>query len=384
MNKTNCAKALVVAAVVGLISFSLIAGAEQKGKNNFCFVQLSDTHWGFNNPQINPDFAGTLKKAIALINNMRPQPDFVVFSGDLTHTTDNPIERKKRLTGYLEIIKMLNVKDINNLPGEHDAGLDTGVIYRAIVGKTNYSFDFKGVHFIVLDNVSQPHSTIGNAGIDWMKKDLASSKSDKKIIVLTHRPLFDLYPEWDWATTDGSKALDLLSRFSDVTVFYGHIHQVNHTTTGNIEHYAAMGLMYPLPAPGSVPKKAPIPWNDAKPYDGLGFRTVEVELGTPHCIVTEYPLSANEREVSVTAKEFEYSPSNIELKKGEPVVLKLTSLDRQHGFNCTALGLRADINPGKTTEIHFVPSKSGVYNFQCDVFCGEGHEDMTGTITVKD
>src|ERR1700693_5897213 len=68
------------------------------GKEDFMFVQLSDTHWGFSDPKVNPDFAGTLKKAVAAVNGMKMQPDFVVFTGDITHTTDDPKERRKRMT----------------------------------------------------------------------------------------------------------------------------------------------------------------------------------------------------------------------------------------------------------------------------------------------
>ena len=95
------------------------------------------------------------------------------------------------------------------------------------------------------------------------------------IVVLTHRPLFDLYAKWDWTTRDGQQAIDLLMAFENVAVFYGHIHQEHHHVTGHIVHHAAKSLIFPLPAPGSVPKRAPIPWNPAKPYNGLGFRNIE-------------------------------------------------------------------------------------------------------------
>ena len=88
--------------------------------------------------------------------------------------------------------------------------------------------------------------------------------------------------------------------------------------------------------------------------------------------------------IKVSAKKFEYSPSRITVKKGVPVVLELTSLDRLHGFNCPALGIRGDINPGKTTTIEFTPQKAGTFPFHCDNFCGSGHESMQGTIIVTE
>ena len=90
------------------------------------------------------------------------------------------------------------------------------------------------------------------------------------------------------------------------------------------------------------------------------------------------------RVVRVTAKRYEYSPSTLELKKGEPVVLELVSLDRAHGFEAPALGLRADVEPGASTRLPFVPDKVGTFEFHCDVFCGSGHEDMSGEIVVHE
>lgn len=91
-----------------------------------------------------------------------------------------------------------------------------------------------------------------------------------------------------------------------------------------------------------------------------------------------------EREIHITAKKFEFTPDTITLKKGEPVLLVLSSQDRKHGFNLRAFGIRADVNPGETARIRFSPTKTGKFTFSCDVFCGEGHEDMTGTIVITE
>jgi cytochrome c oxidase subunit II len=87
--------------------------------------------------------------------------------------------------------------------------------------------------------------------------------------------------------------------------------------------------------------------------------------------------------IKITAKKFEYSPNVINIKKGIPVILEFTSLDRLHGFNCPDLGIRVDIFPGKIAQVRILPDKAGTYEFHCDVFCGEGHEGMTGTIVVE-
>jgi cytochrome c oxidase subunit 2 len=88
--------------------------------------------------------------------------------------------------------------------------------------------------------------------------------------------------------------------------------------------------------------------------------------------------------IKITAKRFVHTPREITVKKGQPVVLEFTTLDRLHGFNCPDLGIRTDIPPGKVTKLRFVPKKVGTFPFHCDTFCGSGHEGMTGTITVKE
>jgi cytochrome c oxidase subunit 2 len=88
--------------------------------------------------------------------------------------------------------------------------------------------------------------------------------------------------------------------------------------------------------------------------------------------------------IKITAKRYEYNPNKITLKKGVPVTLKFTSLDRLHGFNCPDLGIRTDIMPGKVSRVQFVPKKTGTFPFHCDNFCGEGHENMTGEFIVTE
>ena len=91
-----------------------------------------------------------------------------------------------------------------------------------------------------------------------------------------------------------------------------------------------------------------------------------------------------EQVVRMTAKKFEYTPSQITLKKGVPVVLEITALDRDHGFKVPELGVRADLKSGQVTRVRIVPDRTGTFEFRCDVFCGSGHEDMSGEIIVVD
>jgi Calcineurin-like phosphoesterase len=264
----------------GAVFASSLPGCASMGAgatDEFYFVQLSDTHWGFNGAVVNPDARGTLPKAITAVNALTVQPDFIMFTGDLTHTTDDPAERRKRMREFKELVGGINNKNVRFMPGEHDAALDKGEAFKEFFGETHYSFDHKGVHFVVVDNVSDPAARIGDEQLAWMSADLAKQPKDARIVIFTHRPLFDLAPAWDWATRDGDKAIDILMPYQNVTVFYGHIHQENHHMTGHIAHHSAKSLIFPLPAPMSQPKRDPVKWDPANPYRGLGFREVEAE-----------------------------------------------------------------------------------------------------------
>jgi hypothetical protein len=280
---------IVFASSLGIETLgSALLAADRKGKRDeFYFVQLSDTNWGFDNPKINPDAKGTLKKAIETVNGLDPQPDFVVFTGDLTQTTEDAKIRHDRMAQFQEIAAGLRVKTVRFMAGEHDAALDRGEAYQGFFGNLHYTFDHKGVHFVVLDNVSDPGAVVGEAQLKWLQADLKQHKADAPIVVLTHRPLFDLYPEWDWSTKDGKTVIDALMPYKSVTVFYGHIHQENHHMTGHIAHHSAKSLMWPLPAPGSVPKKAAVAWTASEPYKGLGFRNVEADVKKASYEITE-------------------------------------------------------------------------------------------------
>jgi 3',5'-cyclic AMP phosphodiesterase CpdA len=267
------------------------AGTNSAEAQDFYFVQLSDTHWGFEGPAVNPEARNTLRKAVAAVNSMARQPDFIMFTGDLTHTTDDPAERRRRLGEFRTIVADLKVKDVRFMPGEHDASLDNGKAFKEFFGETHYTFDHKGVHFIVVDNVSDPTAAIGDEQLQWLAADLDKQPKNARIVVFTHRPLFDLYPQWDWATKDGAQAIALLQKRDKVTVFYGHIHQENHFTTGNIAHHSAKSLIFALPAPGSQPKRLPVAWDPGAPYRGLGYREVGAQSAPVNYALTERPVA---------------------------------------------------------------------------------------------
>ena len=129
------------------------------------------------------------------------------------------------------------------------------------------------------------------------------------------------------------------------------------------------------------------------PQPAMSLRTWQVLLLATASLVgllavfgTSTHLMAQQTETAmpIQAKRFEFTPTQIVLKRGVPVILELTSLDVVHGFNVPGLGIRADVLPGQTTRVRLVPDKVGRFDYRCDHFCGLGHWKVRGTIVVED
>jgi len=265
----------------------------------FSFVQLSDAHVGFNGP---PDPLGTraFERAVDMINGLSQRPDLVLFTGDLTHDTEDKDTHAARMKQFQEISKKINVPLIKHVPGEHDAGLDGGALYREFFGESHYSFDHRGVHFVALDNVSRAKPEIGADQLAWLKKDLARFSKSAPIVIFTHRPLFDLRPDWEWFTSDGDEVMNALTAYDNVTVLYGHIHRDDEHETGKIHHYAARSLIFAFPDPVGVqgPRK-PLPFDKDHPFKNLGIRTVSFNGRSQPA-----SSSLSVEDIELTAREF--------------------------------------------------------------------------------
>jgi cytochrome c oxidase subunit II len=111
----------------------------------------------------------------------------------------------------------------------------------------------------------------------------------------------------------------------------------------------------------------------------VGLSVVGIGLAM---LAVSQSMSGGERVIEISAERYEYSPAKVTLKKGEAVTLELTSVDRLHGFHIKELGVRADVLPGQPVRVRIVPDKVGTFPFTCDLFCGSGHGDMSGMITV--
>ncbi len=225
------------------------------------FVQISDSHIGFNKPA-NTNVIGTFQEAITRINALPQAPEFMLHTGDLSH-----LAQADEFDTVEQMLKTAKSSQVFYVPGEHDILSDNGAQYLQRFGKGTqgngwYSFDQKGVHFIGLVNVfgktEQSLGILGQDQLDWLKKDLASLSNSTPIVVFAHVPLWEVYAQWGWGTTDGAQALDMLKGFGSVTVLNGHIHQVVQKVEGNITFHTARSTAFPQPVAGTAPKGGPM------------------------------------------------------------------------------------------------------------------------------
>jgi cytochrome c oxidase subunit II len=123
---------------------------------------------------------------------------------------------------------------------------------------------------------------------------------------------------------------------------------------------------------------------DRKRLIGLLSAALVATLVTGAGVRSASASAAAEQVIHMTAKKFEYNPSEITVKKGTPVVIEIVSLDRKHGFTIPELNIRMDVKPGEKNVVRFTPDRAGTFNFHCDNFCGEGHEGMAGKLIVEE
>jgi 3',5'-cyclic-AMP phosphodiesterase len=230
-------------------------------KGELAFVQISDSHIGFNKPA-NPDVTATLQVAIDKINAMSVRPEFALHTGDLSH-----LSKDSEFDTLDQSLKSLRTGAIHCVPGEHDVINDNGAQYRERYGKGTkgdgwYSFDQKGVHFVGLVNVMNLKAgglgTLGHDQLEWLEDDVKHLKASTPIVVFAHIPLWSVYPDWGWGTEDSAQALGYLKKFGSVSVLNGHIHQVMQKVEGNVTFHTAMSTAFPQPVPGTAPSPGPM------------------------------------------------------------------------------------------------------------------------------
>jgi len=279
----------------GIPRSTMIGEARAAEAASFSFLQLSDSHIGFDKPA-NPDPTATLKEAIAKAAALPVKPAFMIHTGDITH-----LSRDKE---FDDVAQMLSTTGLHGfyVPGEHDV-IDegTGKAYldrygtKETKGAGWYSFDHNGVHFIGLVNVLNLKAGglgfLGEEQLAWLAADVESRPASTPIVVFAHVPLWTVYPEWGWGTDDGAKALALLKRFGSVTVLNGHIHQIVQKVEGNMTFHTARSTAFPQPGPGAAASPGPmkVPAEDLRKM--LGLTSVSFVRGDKPLAVVDQTLA---------------------------------------------------------------------------------------------
>ena len=274
---------------VGLLGEALAAEA-----SGFTFLQISDSHIGFNKPA-NPDALGTLREAIAKVKAVKSKPAFMIHTGDITHLSKpDEFDSAAQLIGEAGL-------NVHYVPGEHDfVDEGQGKLYLERYGKSTkgqgwYSFDDHGVHFIGLNNIVDLKAgglgRLGPEQLAWLADDVKGKSNSTPIVVFAHIPLWTVYADWGWGTDDGLQALDMLKRFGSVTVLNGHIHQIVQKVEGNMTFHTARSTAFPQPAPGTAPSPGPMTVPAEQLRSVLGITSVDVRMGDKPLAVTDTTLA---------------------------------------------------------------------------------------------
>jgi hypothetical protein len=274
---------------------ALAAPARQSAVAPFTFVQLSDSHIGFNKPP-NADARATFREAIAKVQALSNKPDFIIHTGDVSQ-----LSRDEEFDDAEQMLKATGLP-VFFIPGEHDMlDPDGGKAFLERFGRGSrgagwYSFDHRGVHFVALVNVADlKPGGMGNLGAEqlkWLRADLSGRASSTPIVVFAHIPLWTVYADWGWGTDDAAQALKLLARFGSVTVLNGHIHQITQKVEGRVAFHTARSTAFPQPAPGAAPSPGPLKVPADQLHSMLGITDALFVRGHDRFALIDSTLSA--------------------------------------------------------------------------------------------
>ncbi|SDJ94089.1 Calcineurin-like phosphoesterase [Microbulbifer yueqingensis] len=304
-----------------MLPVSLVRLSFAEPGRGFTFGYISDSHiQHIRDDKFVRSWDQGLKRAVAEANLLDPRPDFFVFGGDLAH-----LGTRAELDHGAEMLGALHGK-LYMVMGEHDYYLDMGDYWRKLYGDDYYSFDHKGVHFVVLNSIltyddwnrrwdtpgrrmqemallDNPNGSpfmVGERQREWMRKDLDSQDKDTPIVVFSHSPLQKIYRGWNFWTEDADEVQKMLAPFRESNVIYGHVHQIQYNQIGNIAFTSVMSTAWPWPYPESyalAESHLPIltvPMNRADPSnerDATGWQFMNMHSGR---IDTTFNLGANQ------------------------------------------------------------------------------------------
>jgi 3',5'-cyclic AMP phosphodiesterase CpdA len=306
---------------ISMVELAFGKGSEQ----NFTFAYISDSHiTQIKGNQFVRNWDRGLIRAVAEANLLEPRPDFIFYGGDIAQ-----LGKPEEIDHGLEILGGLR-GDVHYVMGEHDYYVDLGDYWRRQLGPDHYSFDHKGVHFVVLnsiltheawmhkkwdsgmdrmkqmarlDNPNGQPFMVGDKQRQWLQDDLSKVSVDTPVIVFSHSPLQKIYKGWNFWTDDAEQVQALLKPFDKVTVLYGHVHQIQTNQIGNISFHAAMATAWPWPYPSAYKQqdsflpKLTVEMNRADPFferDATGWQFINMNTGN---VAVNYTLPDNENRV---------------------------------------------------------------------------------------
>jgi 3',5'-cyclic AMP phosphodiesterase CpdA len=309
LNRREFLKGAGLLTAGSVLPMSLVELAFADAKQNFTFAYISDSHiQQIKGNQFVRNWDRGLMRAVAETNLLDPKPDFVLYGGDIAQLGSKP-----EIDHGLELLSALRYP-VHYALGEHDYYLDLGEYWESQLGPQWYSFDHKGVHFIVLNSILTYQDWIDKwptaeqrmatmAGLDnpngspfmvggeqraWLADDLSKVSLETPIVVLSHSPLQKIFRNWNFWTEDADQVQALLRPFEKVSVLYGHVHQIQYNQIGNISFNSAMATAWPWPyprsyaqAPSHMPKLT-VPMNRADPFferDATGWQLIDLHSG---------------------------------------------------------------------------------------------------------
>lgn len=313
------------AAAAATLPLSLVELAFADAAQSFTFAYISDAHiQHISGTRFVNNWDRGLIRAVAETNLLTPRPDFVMFGGDLAQ-----LGTKEELDHGAEMLAKLSHKTYCVM-GEHDYYLDLGEYWSKLFGPQWYSFDHKGVHFVVLNSIltfddwtfkrwptaeqrmlemaglDNPNGSpfmVGEKQREWLRKDLEKLDKATPLVVFSHSPLQKIYKGWNFWTDDADEVQALLKPFDKVNVIYGHVHQIQYNQIGNISFNAVMATAWPWPYPQSYAQaeqhlpKLTVPMNRADPFferDATGWQFIDVATGR---VALKYNLYNNTNRV---------------------------------------------------------------------------------------
>src|SRR6202041_3569875 len=275
-------------------TIDLIGSAQAAEGSGFTFLQISDSHVGFDK-KANPNALGTLQETLAKVKTLPNKPAFMLHTGDITH-----LSKPKEFDDAAQVIGSVGL-DVHYVPGEHD-NLDEVPLksYLERYGKNTkgtgwYSFEQNGIHFIGLNNVMNLKAggmgMLGPEQLAWLAADVKGLSASTPIVVFAHIPLWTISKDWGWGTEDSEQALSMLKRFGSVTVLNGHIHQLMQKVEGNVNFHTARSTAFPQPAPGTAPAPGPKLVAAGELRKWLGVREVAYSPTPTNLAVTDSDLA---------------------------------------------------------------------------------------------